>query len=302
MKYAFFMGCTIPARAMNYEIATRKIADKLGIELVDLLDFSCCGLPVKSVDFFTSIVMAAKNIAVAEEKGLDMCVLCNGCAVTLVEANHLLKHDEEMKKKVNVELAKIGREFKGTIETKHLARILYEDVGVDKIKKEIKYPLDDFKFAAHYGCHYFKPSVVFEKFDDPEFPVSIDKLIEATGAPPVQYSTKTDCCGGGILAVSQDIALKMTKTKLDELHEINVDALISVCPFCSVMYDANQKSVEKDFEGEYDIPVLYYPQALGLALGIPSQELEFKRNRIKPKEMIQKFDEKYGENTVKSKE
>jgi heterodisulfide reductase subunit B len=161
MKYALFLGCTIPARAMNYEISTRKMAEKLGIEFIDLLDFSCCGLPMKSVDFMTSIVMGAKNIAVAEEKGLDICVLCNGCAVTLVEANHLLKHDEEMKKKVNKHLSTIGKEFKGTCEVKHLARILYEDVGVEKIREKVKYPLEDFKFAAHYGCHYFKPSVAY---------------------------------------------------------------------------------------------------------------------------------------------
>ena len=294
MKYALFLGCTIPARAMNYEISTRKMAEKLGIEFVDLDAFSCCGLPMKAVDFMTSIVMGAKNIAVAEEKGLDICVLCNGCAVTLVEANHLLKHDEEMKKKVNEHLAKIGKEFKGTIEVKHLGRILYEDVGVENIEKHIKYPLKDFKFAAHYGCHYFKPSVAYECFDNPEFPVSLDKLIQATGAPAVEYTTKTACCGGGILAISQDIALKLAKAKLDELHTMKADALVSICPFCSVMYDANQKSVETDFEGDYDLPVLYYPQLLGLALGIPSKELEFKRNRIKPKEMVQRFEEKYS--------
>ncbi len=294
MKYAFFLGCTIPARAMNYEISTRKIAEKLGIKLIDLENFACCGLPIKSVDFLSSIVMAAKNIAVAEEKGLDILVLCNGCAVTLVEADHLLKHDEKMKKKVNEILAKFGKEFKGTIKVKHLAQILYEDVGVEKISKAVKYPLDNFKFAAHYGCHYFKPSVVYECFDDPEFPVSLDNLIQATGAPPVEYTTKTSCCGGGILAVSQDIALKMTKVKLDELYKRKVDALVSICPFCSVMYDANQKSVEKDFEGDYDIPILYYPQILGLALGISQKELEFKRNRIKPKEMVERFEKKYS--------
>jgi heterodisulfide reductase subunit B len=301
MKYALFLGCTIPARSMNYEISTRKMAEKLGIELVDFEDFSCCGLPMKSVDFMTSIVMGAKNIAVAEEKGLDICVLCNGCAVTLVEANHLLKHDEEMKKKVNEHLAKIGKEFKGTIEVKHLARILYEDLGVEKISKAVTHPLKDFKFAAHYGCHYFKPSVAYECFDDPEFPVSLDELIQATGAPAVEYTTKTSCCGGGILAVSQDIALNLAKMKLDELHNRNVDALISICPFCSVMYDSNQKSIETDFEGDYNIPVLYYPQLLGLALGIPSKELEFKRNRIKPKEMVEKFEEKYGEKAEEKK-
>ena len=294
MKYALFLGCTIPARAMNYEISTRKMAEKLGIEFVDLPDFSCCGLPLKSVDFMTSIVMGAKNIALAEEKGLNICVLCNGCAVTLVEANHLLKHDEEMRKRVNAHLAKIGKEFKGSIEVKHLARILYEDFGSDKIREMVKYPLEDFKFAAHYGCHYFKPSIAYESFDNPEFPVSLDKLIQATGAPPVEYTTKTSCCGGGILAVSQDIALKLAKVKLDELHRMKADALVSICPFCSVMYDANQKSVEKDFEGDYDLPVLYYPQLLGLALGIPSGELEFKRNRIRPKEMVERFEKKYS--------
>lgn len=302
MKYAFFLGCTIPARAVNYEVSTRKIAPKLGLELVDLPDFDCCGFPVKSVDSFTTLVMAAKNIAIAEEKGLDICTLCNGCVVTLVEANHELKHKEELKDKVNKELAKLGREFKGTIEVKHLARILYEDVGVEKIKKTVKYPLDDFKLAAHYGCHYFKPSIVYGRFDDPEFPTSLDKLIEATGAPQFNYETKIDCCGGGILGVTEDVALKMAQVKLDDLKKEKADAMISICPFCSVMYDSNQKSVEKKFETEYNLPVLYYTQVLGLAFGVPPDELEFKRNRIRPKEMLRKFNEKYGETTVKSKE
>ncbi len=300
MKYAFFLGCTIPARAINYEVSTRKIAPKLGIELIDIPDFTCCGFPVKSVDSFTTILMAAKNIALAEEKGLDIVTLCNGCIVTLAEANHELKHNEEMKKKVNKELAKIGKEYKGTIEVKHLARVLYEDVGVEKIKKAVKFPLEDFKLAAHYGCHYFKPSLVYGKFDDPEFPTSLDKLIGVLGAPPFDYETKTECCGGGILGISQDIALQMARVKLDDLKIQNADAMISICPFCSVMYDANQKTVEKTFETEYNLPVLYYTQILGLALGIPSNELEFKRNRIKPKEMLKKFDKKYG--AVKTEE
>jgi len=300
MKYAFFLGCTIPARAVNYEVSTRKIAPKLGIELVDIPDFTCCGFPVKSVDSFTTLVLAAKNIAIAEEKGLDIVTLCNGCVVTLAEADHELKHNEELKKKVNKQLKKIGREYKGTIQVKHLARVLYEDVGIEKIKQEVTFPLDDFKLAAHYGCHYFKPSLVYGRFDDPEFPNSLDELIEATGAPSINYETKTECCGGGILGISEDIALQMARVKLDDLKIENADALISICPFCSVMYDANQKSVEKKFETEYGIPVLYYTQILGLALGIPADELEFKRNRIKPKEILKRFDEKYG--TVKAEE
>ena len=289
MKYALFLGCTVPVRAQNYEISARKIAEKLGIELVDLSEFRCCGYPIKSVNSEASLMMAARNLAIAEEKGLDITTLCNACSVTLVEANHELKANSELLNKVNQELGKEGKKYTGKVAVKHFVRILYEEYGVDKIKEKVVKPLAGVKFAAHYGCHYIRPSEVYEEFDDPEYPVSLDMLIEATGSESVDYPEKQLCCGGGILGIKEEVALALSRKKLDYVKEKEVDGLISICPFCSVMYEGNQKKIEKMFEREYKIPVIYYTQILGLALGIPPEELGFKLNRIKATAFLEKL-------------
>ncbi len=285
MRYALFLGCTVPVRGMNYELSARKVADRLGIELVDIPDFSCCGFPVKSVDIKTALVLSAKNLALAEKEGLDLVTLCSACASVLAEANEALKEDEELRNIINQEL---DIPYNGTIEVYHFVRILWEKVGPQALKEQITKPLSGIRVGAHYGCHYIKPSEVYG-FDDPENPVSLDVLIEATGAESVWYDRKLHCCGGGILGIEEGIALAMSKVKLDALKKEGVDALISICPFCTVMYEGNQRKIEKTFDTKYGIPVLYYTQLLGLALGIPPEELGFNLNRVKPKDLLAKI-------------
>lgn len=289
MKYALFLGCTVPVRALNYELSARKVAHKLGIELVDINDFSCCGFPVKSVDRDTFLLMAAKNLSLAEEKDLDLVSLCSACTSILTEANKELKEEESLRKKINNKLSVLGRKYEGKIEVKHFTRVLYEDVGLEKIRENLKVDLSKFSFAAHYGCHYLKPSGIYEDFDDVENPKTLDELIEVTGAKSVLYEDKKSCCGGGILGINEMTALKVAKDKLDHIKSAKADAICLICPFCSIMYEGSQKKIEKQFEAEYNLPVLYYPQILGLALGISPEELGFKLNRIKPREMLAKL-------------
>lgn len=289
MKYALFLGCTVPVRALNYELSARKVAHKLGIELVDINDFSCCGFPVKSVDRDTFLLMAAKNLSLAEEKDLDLVSLCSACTSILTEANKELKEEESLRKKINNKLSVLGRKYEGKIEVKHFTRVLYEDVGLEKIRENLKVDLSKFSFAAHYGCHYLKPSGIYEDFDDVENPKTLDELIEVTGAKSVLYEDKKSCCGGGILGINEMTALKVAKNKLDHIKSAKADAICLICPFCSIMYEGSQKKIEKQFEVEYNLPVLYYPQILGLALGISPEELGFKLNRIKPREMLAKL-------------
>jgi len=294
MRYALFLGCTIPVRGQHYELSARKVAERLGVELVDVPGMDCCGFPVKSVSWEASLVFSAKNLALAEREGLPLCSLCNACTVTLVEANHILKHDPELLEKVNSYLARLDLKYNGTVEVKHFARILYEDVGLERIKESVVKPLEGISVASHYGCHYLKPSEIYDHFDNPEHPYTLDELVELSGASAMDYSTKTLCCGGAILGVREDIALKMTKKKLDEVKGKGADALISICPFCSVMYEGNQKKIEKNFEVTYKLPVLYYPQLLGLALGISPDELGFKLNRVKAKDLLAKVSDEQG--------
>lgn len=286
-EYAFFLGCTVPVRALNYEISARRVADAFGIKLVDLEDFMCCGFTIKSIDQRAALLMAARNLAIAEENKRDICTLCSACTSFLTEVNKELKEDKGFREEVNKDLASIGKKYNGTVEVKHFARILYDDVGIPKIQEGIINPLGGLKIAAHYGCHYLKPSEIYN-FEDPEAPFTLDRLIEATGATSVGYMNKNMCCGGGILGIDEDTALGMSKVKLDSIKD-NADAIVLVCPFCDIMYDMNQKRIESKFEVKYEIPVLFYPQLLGMALGLNPQELGIDMNRVRATNLLEKI-------------
>lgn len=289
MKYAFFPGCLTPVMARQFELSTRKVAKKLGLELIDVEDFACCGFPIRSVDYETALLLAARNLSVAEGLGLDICTICTGCASTLAEASKELMYNDGLRKKVNVKLRRIGRTYKENIKTKHFTRILYEDVGPEKIKSQVKKSFEGLKFASHYGCHYLKPSEVFDKFDNPEFPKTLDELISVLGAEIAEYEDKTQCCGGVILDVNDKMALAIAQKKLDHVKAMDVDALVLMCPLCGSMYDRNQKVIERRANVTYNLPVLFYPQALGLALGITPKELGLDMNRVGTGDLLRKL-------------
>ncbi len=290
MKYALFLGCTIPVRAQNYEMSAREVAKKLGIDFVDIPEFSCCGFPVKSSNAESSLVIAARNLAIAAKKGEKICTLCNACTSVLSEANKELTENKELRKMVNKELEKIDLEFKTGVEIKHFSRILYEDIGADKIKDKISKNLSKLSMSIHYGCHYLRPSELYDGFDDCENPESVENLVSVTGAKVFDYKNKLECCGGAILGVEEDIALSMAKDKLDNITKNNVDALVTICPFCSIMYEDNQRKIESKYDVEYNLPVLYYPQVLGLAMGIEPKPLGFRLNKIKAKQILEKVE------------
>jgi heterodisulfide reductase subunit B len=285
--YALYLGCTVPVRGMNYEMAARKVAERLGIELVDVDGFSCCGFPAKPLDWKAGLLMAVRNLALAEEQGLDVLTLCSACTGTLTDADRRLREDAGLHAWVNERLAGMGRTYTGTARVRHFARMLYQEVGVETLRASITVNLADFGFAQHYGCHYLKPSHLYGGFDDPENPKSLARLIEATGARVVPYEDEGQCCGGGILGFDEETALSVTKQKLDHVAAVGADAMVLICPFCAVMYEANQRRVESLFEVSYKLPVLYYPQILGLAMGFSPEEMGFKLNRVKPRKLLQ---------------
>ena len=291
MKYAFFLGCTIPARARNYELSARKVAERLSIELVDMKSFMCCGFPIKAADMASSGLLAAYNLALAQSEGFDICALCSSCTSQLAETAHRLSWDEAERSRVNERLSAVGLEYTKSPRVRHFARILLEEIGKETIKSQLQRDLSGLKIASHYGCHYLKPSQVHDHFDDVEDPSSLDELVALTGAEIVDYSGKKKCCGGPVLPVDEKLAASVSKDKLDALKEAGADALCLVCPFCSVMYDGNQKSIESEFGVEYKLPVLYLTQILGLAMGFGRKELGLNMNVVKTKELLSRYDE-----------
>ncbi|MFO7783025.1 MAG: CoB--CoM heterodisulfide reductase iron-sulfur subunit B family protein [Thermodesulfobacteriota bacterium] len=289
MKFALFLGCTIPARSRNYELSSRKVAQRLGLELVDLEAFICCGFPVRSANLQSSTLLGAYNLALAQKQGLDICTLCSSCTSALTETAHHLDNDKAALEAVNRDLDRVGLRYDGGTRVRHLARVLYEQVGKDEILRHIKKPLDGLRVAAHYGCHYLKPSEIYEGFEDPENPRTLDELTALTGAIPVEYKDKKRCCGGPILPVDEKTSLSVAKEKLDDIKAAGADAISLVCPFCAVMYDSNQKGISSEFKTEYDLPVLYLSQILGIAMGFDRKEMGLNMNVVKTKDLLARF-------------
>lgn len=281
-RYALYLGCTVPVRGMNYEMAARRVSERLGVELVDVDGFACCGFPAKPLDWRAGLLMAARNLALAEAQGLDVLTLCSACTGTLTEAAHRIGDDAELRAWVNEQLTAFGRRYTGKVRVCHFARMLYEEVGLERLREAVTVDLSAFGFAPHYGCHYLKPSHLYDNFDDPENPRTLDQLIEAAGARVVRYEDEAQCCGGGILGFDEETALSVTRQKLEHVSAAQADGLVLICPFCAVMYEANQRRVESLYSVEYKLPVLYYPQLLGLAMGFSLEEMGVKLNRVKP--------------------
>lgn len=285
-KYLIFLGCAIPYRVSAYEISARKVLPKLGVELVEMPEFNCCGLPMDPVDHEMMVIMAARNIALAEQQSLNILTLCPGCAGTLKKVNKMLREDKNLRKEINSCLNEAGLEFSGTREVKHLLQVLVEDIGLENIKNTVVKPLTMLRVAEHNGCHVLRPKE-FSGFDDPEDPKMLKSLIEVTGATCLDYMDESECCGAPSVGINDKIPLQLTRDKLNHIKVAGAQALITICPFCHMMYDTNQMRIEKMFSENYGIPVLHYPQLLGLAIGLLPEELAFNGLRVNSSKVLE---------------
>lgn len=284
-RYLLFLGCVIPYRLSSYEISARKVLTGLGVELVEMPEYNCCGFPMDPVNHDVMLTLAARNLCVAERENMNILTLCNGCFGTLYKVNKTLKEDREERERVDKYLNEFGMEFKGTIEVKHLVYVLAEDVGFEKIKNAVKKPLTNLRVAQHGGCHIVRPKKLIEK-DDPENPRLLKELIELTGAKCLDYMDETECCGNPIIGVNEPIPFQMAREKLDHITAVGAQALITVCPFCHMMFDMNQPRIERAFNEKFSLPVLHYPQLLGLAMGFVPEELALNELRVKPFDLL----------------
>jgi heterodisulfide reductase subunit B len=287
-KYLIFLGCAIPYRVSAYEISARKVLSKLGVELVEMPEFNCCGLPMDPVDHEMMLVMAARNLCLAEQQGLNIMTLCPGCAGTLRKVNKTLKEDKALREEVNNCLKEAGLEFKGTVNVKHLVQVLVEDLGLERIKDRVTKPLTTLKVAEHNGCHVLRPRK-YSGFDDPEDPKMLKNLIEVTGAKCLDYMDEAECCGAPSVGINDKISLQLTRDKLNHIKAVDAQALVTICPFCHMMYDTNQTRIEKMFSEAYGIPVLHYPQLLGLAVGLPPEELALNELRVDTSKILEQI-------------
>lgn len=288
MRFALFLGCVIPAREPGYEMATRQVAKKLDIELVDLEGATCCGtIPIESLDFKTSTAIGAYNICLAEEMDLDLMTLCSGCFQLLRKVNVELKEDKKLRAETNKILSEVGKEYKGSKIVKNFLEVLHNDLGIEKVKEHVSKPLKGLKVATYYGCHLLAPSATL-KLDNPLRPHLFDDLVEATGAESIPYSQKMRCCGGLLRGVSDELGLKLARDKFFNISQAQADCVTTVCPFCFIQFEIGQLEVRRRFNETYNIPILHYPQLLGLAMGMGPRELGLHTHKIKTEDLLKK--------------
>lgn len=278
-KYALFLGCIIPQRLPSVELATRNVFKSLGLEIVDMMGYTCCPDPIlaRLMDRRLALSMSARNLSIAERQGLDIVVLCNGCFETLWEANEYMK-EGETNREINELLAKVGRRYNGTIKVRHVVEVLHEDVGIETIKKQVKKTVG-LKLAVHYGCHLFREENGGDIWRKPK---QFEELINATGAEVVRSNIDQLCCGFPTSQVDEEFSLKHNLLpKLESYQHMGVDGIVVVCPTCNVQFESGQLALRK-YGAKFSIPCLHLVELLALAFGASAKELslEFHRSPI----------------------
>lgn len=286
MKFALFLGCQIPVRLKQYETSSKAILERLGVGLVDIEEFNCCGYPLRNIEFKAFLLASARNLSLAEKKKLDVMTLCQCCYGTLKKANFLLRENASLRKEVNAVLEREGLPYEGEVEVKHLLYVLHQEVGVEAIKKKIAKTFKGLKIAAHYGCHALRPSQVV-RFDDPVTPSIFDQLVEATGAESIAWRMRLECCGAPLWGIHDELSTEITLKKLKNGRESGADYLCTACTYCQIQFDTVQQMILSQRGLNHPLPSILYPQLLGLSMGINSETLGLKMNKIPISEVEQ---------------
>ena len=290
-ELALFLGCTIQTEQYGFELSTRETLPRLGVDLIDIDGFSCCGYPLKSLNNMSWVYLTARNLALANERSLDVLALCNGCHLSMCEVKHLLDTDEKLREEVNSYLAVEGLQYTGGNEIKHIIEVLHQDIGAERIRNTIKRPLDGIKLASHYGCHAIRPSTI-KRPDDSEDPNILEDLTMVLGAEADLYAERLDCCGASLIVSDVETSFKLSGAKLKAVRARGFDGMLTVCPFCHKMYDAKQGAIKTVLDDDsVELPVIYYTQLLGLAMGLGEEELGINFNLSPVDELLEKLEE-----------
>jgi len=282
--YAYFPGCSAEATAAGLGLSVQAIAKPLDMELIELEGWTCCGsTPYGSLDELESICVAARNLALAEKTGLDLVTPCSSCYVTLYKANLHLKEHPQLMVPVNEALAVANLEYHGNLRIRHFMEVLLYDVTPEVIAAKVEQGLNGLKVAAYYGCQMVRPDY---GFDNPEFPRSLDRLVESLGAEAVPYPLNNRCCGGALIIPEESLALGLIRKLLENAVDNGAQCLATPCPLCQTNVDAYQSRVNSKFKTNYNLPVLFISQLIGIALGIDPISLGVNTNIVSPNRVL----------------
>ncbi|MEM3737048.1 MAG: CoB--CoM heterodisulfide reductase iron-sulfur subunit B family protein [Candidatus Bathyarchaeia archaeon] len=292
LQYTYYPGCSVQLLQKGYDTSTRLVAEALGIGLVELEDWNCCGATAYiSIDQLSAHALVARNLARAERTSRDILVICPSCFTTLNKTNTLLAEDTKLRKQVEFTLGRIGLTYFGSLKIRHLLDILINDVGEERIRSFVSSDNEEFgsrglgglKVAPYYGCQITRP---MRSFDDPEAPTTMDRVLSWAGAEVVNYPLKARCCGGTLLMTNEDVGLPLVRNLLKCAVENGAQCIATACPLCQMNLESYQGKINKKFGTHYSIPSVYFTQLLGLALGLSMKNLGIGKELVSAKKLL----------------
>lgn len=286
MSYMYFPGCSLKGLGKAYEESLLAVFDKLNIKMTEIDDWNCCGATsYNSMDEMKAFGLSARNLALAEknlngQESLDIIAPCAACYLVLNKTRRYLKEYPEIGNRVHDALAEAGLSYAGLVNVRHPLEILQDDLGMDKVKAQVKQPLKGMKVACYYGCQIVRP---YSTFDNQANPMAMDNLMKALGAEVIDWPLKTRCCGGSLTGTVQEVGVRLSYVIVKEAQKRGADVIATACPLCQFNLECYQDKMSSWYKDSIKFPIAYFTQLMGMAYGIESKKLGMQRLFVPPK-------------------
>lgn len=290
MAYTVYPGCASEASGKANLISFEAVAEALGLEVHELEDWNCCGATVvaNAIGDFAQQAIAARNLALAEKAGRDIVIACSSCYLNLAWTNEKMKEEPKFKDQINEALGAAGMSYGAGLQVRHMFDVLVNEVGLDKIRERTIKPLEGLKVACYSGCQTVR-ALRRPDFDDVEYPVVLDRLVEALGATAVPFPMAARCCGGAQQFTNAALIYDLTGQVLESAAQNGADIIVTSCPMCALNTEAFQGKIAKLNNKKYDMPVLFVTQLMGVAFDLKPKDLAFSYNIISPYKKLAKY-------------
>ncbi len=286
MKASYFPGCTLNTTGKGFDNAVRASAEAVGLELIELPEWNCCGATYPLIiDNMLELAAPAHVLVAAHEEGSTLTTACTTCYNVLKRTNLFIQEHEEERERIN---AFIEATYSGEVEVKDIVHLLRDDIGFDTVREKVVKPLEGFKVACYYGCMVLRPPDEVA-YDDPDHPQSLDDLMAALGATPVDYPHKNECCGAYLAVKDAEVTREMVYTILKSAQAAGAEAVVTNCPLCQFNLDRQQVAMRQVHAGYRSMPVFYFSQLMGLALGLDASAYGWERHYVNPNALVREL-------------
>ena len=284
LEYAYFPGCSLEHTASPYDKSVREVFKALGIGLKEIDDWNCCGATMyMSVNKLVGYSISARNLAIAQNMGLDMCAPCSSCYTIMRKTNRHIKWHPKKRDKINEALQAANLSYDTIVNVRHPLDIIVNDFGLEELRKHVVKPLQGLRIAPYYGCQIVRPHHYFDDVDDPQ---TMDRLIEVLGGAPIEYSSKVRCCGGMLMTTDEELALNLNKNLIEEADDNKADLIATACPLCQMNMEAYQGKINSQCHTDYHMPIVYFTHLIGIAIGLNPELMGLDKLIIEPEKLL----------------